>query len=220
MGITPYAMPSTCDISDACDELGIAAVRTGALRPAWTGCPAVLGRVVTLTLEPGEGDPLPALLEALAEADGDVALVDLGGRVDVQCWGSVLATAARHHGITAALVNGATRDVAALAELGYPTYARGVVPARIRGRLTFTGAGADVVIAGATMTAGSSAAVEKGGATVTPGSAVAADDSGAVFFPAKEMEAVLDWARAHADEEAAKLARISAGADPREVFVG
>jgi regulator of RNase E activity RraA len=196
-------MPSTCDISDACDELGIAAVRTGALRPAWPGCPAVLGRVLTLTLEPGDGDPLPALLEALAETDGDVALVDLGGRVDVQCWGSVLATAARHHGVTAALVNGATRDVAALAELGYPTYARGVVPARIRERLAFTAAGADVQI---------------DGATVTAGSAVAADDSGAVFFPAAATEAVLAWARAHEDEERDKLARISAGADPRRVF--
>jgi regulator of RNase E activity RraA len=198
-------MPSTCDISDACDELGIAAVRTGALRPAWTGCPSVLGRVLTLTLEPGDGDPLPALLEALAEADGDVALVDLGGRVDVQCWGSVLATAARHHGITAALVNGATRDVSALAALGYPTYARGVVPARIRGRLAFAAAGADVVIAGA----GASAS-----------SAVAADDSGAVFFPAAATEAVLDWARAHEDEERDKLALVRGGAEPREVFVG
>jgi 4-hydroxy-4-methyl-2-oxoglutarate aldolase len=196
-------MPSTCDISDACDELGIAAVRTGALRPAWPGCPAVLGRVVTLTLEPGDGDPLPALLEALAEADGDIALVDLGGRVDVQCWGSVLATAARHYGITAALVNGATRDVAALVELGYPTYACGVVPARIRGRLTFTAAGADVVIAGA---------------TVTAGSAVAADESGVVFFPAEATEAVLAWARAHEKEERDKLARISAGANPQRVF--
>src|SRR5437764_10877136 len=93
----------SCDMSDACDRLSIAAGRTGVLRPLWPECPALSGRLATVRLEPGAGTPLLALLEVLAAARGRVVLVDLQGRVDVQCWGTVLATAARQYGVRGAL---------------------------------------------------------------------------------------------------------------------
>src|SRR3954451_5632237 len=121
----------SCDISDACDELGVEAVRTGALRPLWPECQPVSGPVTTVRLEPGGGTPLSELLDVLAAAADGVVLVDIGGRGAVQCWGPLRAPAPQRCGVRGALVNGAAREVAGLRALGFPTYARGVHPARM-----------------------------------------------------------------------------------------
>lgn len=101
----------------------------------WLECPALAGRLTTARLDPGPGRPLPQLLHVLASASGRLVLVDLNGRLDVQCCGTVLATAARHFGAKGALVNGAVRDVEGLRERGFAIDARGVHPASMRGRL-------------------------------------------------------------------------------------
>ncbi len=195
---------STCDVSDACDELGVAACRTGAIRPAWPGCPSLTGLVETVRLEPAAaGTPLPELLDVLAGASGRVLLVDLGGRTDVQCWGSVLATAARRRGIPGAIVHGATRDVDGLAELAFPTYAAGVTPVRIKGSLRF---------------AGSSVPVALDGVGVEPGWYVAADANGVVAFPGAEAARVLALAREREARDRERRAAVLAGADPALVL--
>jgi 4-hydroxy-4-methyl-2-oxoglutarate aldolase len=206
----PHTLPrpgsvalDSCDLSDACDRLGIEAVRTGALRPLWPGCAALSGRLTTVRLEPGTGTPLRELLDVLARAAGGVVLVDLRGRVDVQCWGTVLATAARQFGVRGALVNGAARDVDGLRELGLPAYARGVFPGAVRGRLGVVAVGEPV---------------DFDGAAVESGCFAAADGSGAVFLPCERVEEVVALAaelRAREDEQ---LRAIAAGADPRAVL--
>jgi len=186
---------SSCDVSDACDAAGVDAVRTGTLRPVWPGCPPASGRVATFRLAPaaepagvgresggGRGgtadDPVRDLIAGLdaarepaqGAAEADIALVDLGGRTDLQCWGGVLARAALRSGFRAAVVHGAVRDVAELKRLRFPVFASGVFPGRARGRLRYAGAG-DAV------------RVVPGGPAVLDGWAVAADASGAVFLP-------------------------------------
>jgi len=196
---------SVCDLSDACDELGVAAVRTGVLRPLWTGCPAVRGSLRTVRLEQatGAGSPLAELLDLLADSSGQVVAIDLLGRTDVQCWGTVLAAAARRFGVVGALVNGAARDVDGLQAMGFPGYARGVFPAAIRGRLRVSAIDQPVDLDGQTIVTGSVAAV---------------DTSGAVFLPAGEAPAVMELAGRRAEEERRLLRSLEAGADPRAVF--
>jgi len=163
-------LPASSDISDACDDLGIPATRTGSLRPAWLGCPPLFGRVRTLTLasDPA-GDPLPDMLAALtAIPAGDVAFIDIEGRSDAQCWGGRTAEAARRAGVSGAIVNGAVRDTAELRSLAYPTFALGTYPGRAKGRLKYCGSDRDVVL---------------GTQIVRSGSAAVADDDGVVFFP-------------------------------------
>lgn len=193
----------TCDVSDACDQLGVEAVRTGVLRPVWAECAPVAGEVRTVRLEAAADTPLPELLEVLAGATGELLLVDLRGRLDVQCWGAVLATAAWHFGVLGALVNGAVRDVEALRELGLPTYARGVHPARVRGRLGL---------------AAVDEPVELDGGIVESGTFAVADASGAAFVPdsrAGEVMALASKLRAHEEKQ---LQAVREGADPRVVF--
>jgi 4-hydroxy-4-methyl-2-oxoglutarate aldolase len=163
-------MPGSCDVSDACDELGVPAVRTGAMRPVWPGCPALLATLSTITLTSGQdADPLPDVLAAIAGMPAAVVLLmDLGGRPDAQCWGGRTAAAAHRAGVAGVLVHGAVRDVDALAGAGFATYASGVYPGRAKGRLRYVGTGLPVTI---------------GGELVHPGSLVAADSSGAIFVP-------------------------------------
>jgi regulator of RNase E activity RraA len=99
------------DVSDACDELGLAAARSGGLRPVWDGAPAISGVLRTVRLEPADSSPVDELLALLAEKASVLWLVDLEGRLDHQCWGSRLATAAQRYGVPGVLVNGAVRDV-------------------------------------------------------------------------------------------------------------
>src|SRR3954452_2483263 len=197
------APAGSSDVSDASDELGVAAVRTGSLRPLWPECPPLVGRVRTVRLDTGTGMPLPELLEVLAGAADQLVLVDLGGRLDVQCWGTVLATAARSFGVRGALVNGAVRDVEGLCELGFATYARGVSPARIRGRLALTAVDQPV---------------ELEGGVVESGSFAIADASGVVFLPETRAAEVLALASDLRTEEEQRLQLVRDGGDPRLVF--
>lgn len=190
---------SVCDVSDACDLLDCPAVKTGAILPAFAGCASVAGVITTVTLAISDGLPLCGLLDVLAEARGDIILVDLGGRTDVQCWGTTLAAAAVACGKRAAIVNGAVRDVEGLAAAGFPTFARGVYPARMSGRLTLTGACLNVVI---------------DGATVPSGSVAAASASGIVFLPRERADEVFARARKIAAAEQKLLADVRATQDP------
>jgi regulator of RNase E activity RraA len=191
-------------VSDACDRLGVEAVRTGVLRPLWPGCPAVSGRVTTARLVPAEGAPSPLadLLDVLAGAARGVLLVDLGGRVDVQCWGSVLATLAAGVGVRGALVNGAARDVDGLQSLGFPTFARGVYPGGMRGRLRL---------------AAVDEPVDLDGQTVPPGAVAVADASGLVVVPAERFEEAAQAAAALRVREHELLRAVEAGADARSL---
>jgi regulator of RNase E activity RraA len=184
-----------CDISDACDQLDVDAVRTGAIKPVYRDCAPIVGVLSTVKLTTGPGSPFGALVESFtgeAFAGADVVLVDLDGRTDVQCWGTVLATAARLSGVRAAVVNGAVRDASDLAELRFPTYARGLHPAGMRGRLVFAGAGEDVLVEGRPVSAGWT---------------VAADPNGVIFFPAGHTGRVLEAAEEIAARERDMLAR-------------
>jgi 4-hydroxy-4-methyl-2-oxoglutarate aldolase len=198
---------SSCDVSDACDELGIEPVRTGALRPLWHDCSPLAGPVRSVRLEPsvGTASPMADLLAFLADSEGCVVCIDLGARADVQCWGTVLAAAAHHFGVKGALVNGAARDIEGLRALGLPCYARGVYPGAMRGRLRIVATDEPVELDGEAVVAGSFAVV---------------DSSGAVFLPVKSLAAVQTRAAERADQERHQLRSIESGGDPRTVLGG
>jgi 4-hydroxy-4-methyl-2-oxoglutarate aldolase len=203
---------AVADVSDACDDLGVSAVRTGAMRPIWPGCPQLTGTVATLTLRPAESpddDPLPDLLRAIAGLAGQVVLVDLEGRTDVQAWGGVLTACARRYGVLGALVYGAARDVVSIAESEFPTFALAAHPARIRGRLRLVASGLNVAL---------------GGGIVRAGDMVVADADGAVFLSQNRQGDAADVAdiaarsSARARNEKRDLGRLLAGEDPLDVF--
>lgn len=110
---------------------------------------------------------------------GDVALLDCPVPDDDAAQSAVLGsngiTWAQHFGIAGCVVNGAVRDVEALASGGIPVWARHVTPLAGRGTLVQSEVGG---------------AVSLGGVPVSPGDILVADGNGVAVIPAGNLGAV------------------------------
>ncbi len=193
---------STPNLSDALDRLELSGAPLG-FRSVWPGAHKFVGRAATMKLvASGATDVSPVLgtLEAIVAARaGDVLVIDHNGRTDVNSFGGVAAFTSVTRGLVGAVVDGATRDVDELCQLGFPVFARGVIQQSIRNRCAFGGFGIDV---------------ELGGVRVQPGDFVAADENGVVVIPSGRATEVLELAREFlAIEEQVKDA-IASGLDP------
>jgi 4-hydroxy-4-methyl-2-oxoglutarate aldolase len=134
---------------------------------------------------------------AIAEAEpGEVLVLTLPEPKPHALIGELLATQAKGRGVAALLVDAAVRDVEELRELGLPVWARWV-------RVT----GCDKKIPG---TIGETVVV--GGATIRQGDAVVLDADGAAVIPRERVEEVLESARARAEKERVKRAKLQEGA--------
>jgi regulator of RNase E activity RraA len=70
---------TTCDLSDACDALGVAAASTGSIKPVW-GCAPICGPLVTLKLSPsGKTEIVIGTLVPIMAAVVDGCVRDLQG---------------------------------------------------------------------------------------------------------------------------------------------
>ncbi len=148
------------------------------------------------TVRCGQGDNL-MVHAAIAEAEpGEVLVLTMPEPAPVALVGELLATQALGRGIAAILVDAAVRDVEELQELGLPIWARYV---RV--------SGAEKQVAGSI-----GEPVEIGGATIRQGDAVILDADGAVVVERERVAEVLAAARARAEREVEKRAKLQAGA--------
>jgi 4-hydroxy-4-methyl-2-oxoglutarate aldolase len=148
------------------------------------------------TVRCGQDDNL-MVHAAMAEAQpGEVLVLTMPEPAPVALVGELLATQARGRGVAALLVDAAVRDLDELRELGLPIWARYV---RVRG-------------AGKAVPGTIGEPVEVGGATIRQGDAVVLDSDGAVVVEADRVEEVLAAARARAEREVEKRAKLEAGA--------
>ena len=191
---------STCDVSDALDELGLKGAPHG-LRPLWPGCRKIAGRAATMKLvRRREASPVTGTLEAIQAArSGDVLVIDHGGRTDVNSFGGIAAFTASRRGLAGIVIDGVTRDVDEIAALGFPAYGRGVIQQSIRNRCGFGGHGIEIRL---------------GGVRVRPGDLIMADDNGVVVVPWERIEEVLEIARRRVRAEQGLRRRIARGEDP------
>lgn len=191
--IAEYQHLAAADVSDGLDVLGIRGQTVG-VRPLWDDCRKIVGPAITVKLtEGGPGSVTLGTLEALATArPGDVIVFDNGGRLHINSWGSIAAYCAAKQGVIGCVIDGATRDVPAYRQMGFPVYAKGVVQTTVRNRTGF---------------AGFNVPIQFCGVTVNPGDLVVADEDGVVFVPRDRLEEVLPFAnRAVAMEQAIKAA--------------
>jgi len=194
----------SCAVSDALDRLGLPGAVRG-LVPLWP-CPRIVGRAVTVKIKPaGLEKPTRHLCTSAiaAAAQGDIIVVDNGGRVDAAAWGGLLSLAAQLKQLGGVIVDGACRDVDESRELKFPLYARAAVQVTARGRI---------------MEQACNEEIECAGVQVHPGDLVIADGSGVVFIPRVREAEVIAAAEALAQREARMAAAIRSGRSIVEVM--
>ncbi|WP_353710669.1 hypothetical protein [Arthrobacter sp. K5] len=159
----------TANVGDAMDRLNL--MDTG-IASQWA-----TGRCVgpALTVLTREGDNL-AIHRALDDAEpGDILVINALGGTTRAVFGDLLAEICLAAGIAGVVIDGLTRDRAAIKELGLPVWARGVSPA---GPAKYGPGSVSVPVA-------------CGGTVVNPGDLITADDDGVAVIPIQRAESVL-----------------------------
>ena len=147
------------------------------------------------TVRCGQDDNLMVHAAVAEVQPGEVLVLTMPDPAPVALVGELLATQAKVRGAAALLVDAAVRDLDELRELVLPIWARYV---RVRG--------ADKGVPGSL-----GEPVQVGGATIRQGDAVVLDADGAVVVERERVEEVLAAARARADHEHEKRAKLQAG---------
>lgn len=122
----------TAVLCDALDSLGLRNQSPRVALLPVTSHHVLVGRCrTTLWADMAHEDPRPYELELQAVdacQPDDVLIAAAGGSMKSGIWGELLTTAARNRGCVGAIVDGAVRDVAKIASMPFPVFARGTCP--------------------------------------------------------------------------------------------
>ncbi|MCQ9180615.1 RraA family protein [Streptomyces sp. IBSBF 2953] len=172
-------------VTTLADVVGRAQVMDIGMRPLWSPVPRVAGAAFTVRCPPGDNLMLHA---AIHRAEPGAIIVVESGDLDYALAGGNVCAVAQRRGVTAFVADGLIRDLAEVRDLGFPVFARGVIPVP-----------------------GSKKAVEPlnepvrcGGVTVNAGDVVVADEEGVVVVPAARAQDALAAARTKLAAEAAE----------------
>jgi 4-hydroxy-4-methyl-2-oxoglutarate aldolase len=152
------------------------------IRPLWTS-PRVAGPAFTARCPPGDNLMLHA---AIYRAEPGSIIVAEAGDVDYALAGGNVCAVAQRRGIAAFVIDGVIRDLAEVREMGFPVFARGVIP------IPGTKAAVEPL----------NAPVRCGGVQVHAGDIVVADEEGIVVVPSARQDQVLQTAQAKLAKEA------------------
>jgi len=137
-------------------------------------------------------------LEAFEQArEGDVLVVDNGGRTDQACIGDLVVAEARAAGVAGLLVWGLHRDTVDILAIGLPVFSLGAIPT---GPLDLVPRDSQALMS-----------ARVGEHTVSTSDVVLADDDGAIFLPDDRVAEILDVAEGIRDAERRQAERIRSG---------
>lgn len=196
----------TCDLSDACDSLGIEAATPTGINAIYPGCRPTIGPITTIQLSAGgKGSTVIGSVEAVLKAGpGGIVVFTSGGDPNLNTWGSIVGTVAVQERLAGVVLDGVTRDVQTMQRYDLPTYARGTCVTSVRGRVGLDFINEPITIAGK---------------KVHPGWICAADENGVIFFPSERSKEIFAKAYKVAANEERIMMLIKQGADAVKIHL-
>lgn len=181
------------------EAMGKAGLMKPCMRPVHPGM-SVCGTAVTVLLQPGDNWMLHVAAELIQE--GDVVVAACTSACDDGFFGELLATSYRARGARGFIIEGGTRDVAALREMNFPTFSSAI---SAKGTYKLNPGSVNVPILCA-------------GSVVSPGDVIVADDDGAVVVPAEMAVETAELSRKREEAEAETRRRLAAGEACLDLF--
>ncbi len=176
----------------ASDAMGRGNSMAAEIKPAWPGA-KLLGPAFTVRTFPA--DNLMIHKAATLAKPGDVLVVNAGGYKDAAVFGDLLGYSCKVHGIAGLVIDGATRDAEGLAAVGFPVFARGVLPMG-----PFKDSPGSINLP-----------ISCGGIVVRPGDIILGDADGVVVIPQEHAAEILAKAQAGLAKEQQLRQRIAQG---------
>ncbi|HLJ87917.1 MAG TPA: RraA family protein [Candidatus Angelobacter sp.] len=167
-------------VSDAVEQIvGRKMYMSHQMRPIFSS--KFAGFALTVQLKKDEGNKTPDALKGMLSAIDQgspnsvyVMVVEQG--VDIAGIGGLMGTAMSARSFAGAVIDGGVRDVTYLQKIGFPVFARGIVPSTSVGHYRFAGANIPVVC---------------DGVQVAPNDIIVADSDGVVVVPRANAQEVL-----------------------------
>jgi len=194
-------------ISDVLDRMGFKDQAMEAeVRPLFPEAVAV-GRALTVLSVDVYHEPKEPYLLEIESVDSlkpnDVLVASTNKSKRTCFWGELLSTAAKARGASGAVIDGYTRDVKRIVEMGFPVFARGVKPVNSYGR---------------SLVINYNVPVECGGVLVGPGEIVFGDIDGVVVIPRAVESQVIEKALEKVKGEDKTREELKKGAYLRDVY--
>jgi len=175
-----------------CDAMGRYGSMSASIRPILNQCKMV-GPALTVKIYPADNLMLHKATEVAKP--GDVIVVDAGGYPDMAILGDLLCLVCKTKGIEGIVLDGGVRDIEGIRELGFPVFAKGVIPV---GPLKDSPGSINTPI-------------HCGGAHVAPGDLIVGDMDGVAVIPKARIQEVLEKGRAIVEKEEKMRERIRKG---------
>lgn len=166
------------------DVLDRRQVMDPAIRPLWSPLPRIAGPAFTVRCPPGDNLMLHA---AIYRAEPGSVIVVESGDLDYALAGGNVCAVAQRNGVAGFVLDGLIRDVGEIREMGFPVWARGVIP----------------IPGGKSAALPLNVPIRCGGVAVQAGDLVVADEEGVVVVPSSALPEALQAAEAKLQADAA-----------------